>query len=300
MLSVTWTDPRGKVWDLSGGTEGVLLDLGQEGLDWSPIEHTWARGDMVWSVGRVTRGVHNLKITLGYSPVVGWLTGDALYQLLDEWWGQANSPFETGVLTVTRPDGQTRSRRLRLADTPGTSYTYDPGLGMEPVTELWSLTGDGGWWDGPEQSYTATYYNGALSGDQTKFYGGDTGAGWPLYISGGMYAGDAFVQNSGQGPMWLTWLIKGTVRNPTFGVTDVGVLRFEGTISVDQTVEISTDPTDRYVIDVDTGESLYSQVSGVWAPVPVGDRVPLTIAMDSNGTGVRVIATGREQFARAF
>ncbi|WP_066583950.1 hypothetical protein [Corynebacterium provencense] len=298
MLTVTWTDPRGKIWDLSGGTEGVILDLGQEGLDWSGIEHTWLRGDSVWAAARLSRGIHPLKISIGYSPATGWFTGDALYRLIDEWWTQANSPFELGTLTVTRPDGETRSRRLRLAESPDTSYTFDPGLGEEPVVEAWVLTGDGPWWEGPEQVYR--YDADDVSGTSTPFYG-PTGAGWPLYISAGVSAGDAWVANRGQGPMWLRWTIAGPVVNPVFGIGDA-VLAYQGSVLSGQIIEVETDPTMRSVIDTAdiARPSLYEQVSGTWAAAPVGDRVPVVIRADSIGAGGSITATGRAKYARAF
>lgn len=295
-LEITWTDPRGKVWDVGRGTEGVLLDLDADGLDWPELNHTWLRGDQVWSGVQLGRRSPKLRIQIGWSPATGWFTGAALYQLIDEWWSQANSPSELGTLTYRRPDGVTRSRRLRLAESPATTYTVDPGLDTEPPIELWSLTGDGPWWDGPEQTHR--FSSADLTGDQTPYYG-PSGAGWPLHISAGAYAGDAWIANTGQGPMWLTWTLVGPLTNPTFGPTGT-TLTFTGTIPAGQTVEVSTSPTSRWVIDDYAGESLYSAVSGTWAPVPTGPRIPLTIGAASIGTGGSITAAGREQYARAF
>lgn len=297
-LRIEWTDHRGKVWHLTEGTEGVILDLDQGGLGWAEVEHVFLRGDMVWAAARVKRAVHDLKIQIGYSPVTGWYTGNALYQLIDEWWGKANSPFELGTLTVIRPDGMTRSRRLRLADTPDTTYRYDPGIGEEPEVELWSLTGDGGWWDGPSQTYTFSVED--LNQGQAVPFFGPEGHGWPLYISSGVSAGDAFVRNEGQGPAWIRWTLEGPLLNPRFGVRGVGVLGFSGIVDEGQIIDISTDPNNRWVLDSGFNESMYAKVSGVWAPVPVGDRVQLTLEADQIGEGARIHAELVEQFARAF
>lgn len=297
-LKIEWIDPRGTVWHLTEGTEGVLLDLDQQGLGWSEIEHSWMRGEMVHGASRVARGVHKLKVTVGWSPVNGYYSGDAMYRLIDEWWSKANSPFELGTLRVIRPDGVVRSRSLRLAASPDTSYRYDPGLGMEPQVELWALTGDGGWWDGPEQTHAFSAAD-LTGGDTTPFYGSG-GAGWPLYISSGVSAGDAWIQNRGQGKAWLTWVLVGPLTNPRFGVAGPGVLTFSGVIPEGQIVEVVTDPERRRVVDEYAGESLYSAVSGVWAPAPVGDRVPLSISADAIGEGGSITAIVRERFATAF
>lgn len=298
-LQVTWTDHRGKSWDLTGGTEGVILDLGQEGFDWADIDHTWLRGDSTWAAARVTRGIHKLKVTVGYSPVTGWFTGDALYRLIDEWWTQANSPMQLGTLTVTRPDGETRSRRLRLAESPGTSYAYDPGIGEEPQTEAWVLTGDGSWWEGPEQAYA--YGSSDVAGTATPFYGA-AGKAYPFYISAGVSAGDARINNTGQGPMWLRWTLVGPLVRPRFGIAGTAELTYNGTMLSGQIIEVETDPTARAVTDTAdiTRPSLYGAVTGTWAPVPVGGGVQLTIAADMLGEGGSITATGRAQHARAF
>lgn len=294
-LKVTWTDHRGKVWDLTRGTQGVILDLDQEGLNWSSLSHNWERGDQFWTSGSVDRGTHDLKVLVGWRDGA-WLTGSAYYQLADEWWSQANSPFALGTLTITRPDGVTRSRRLRLADTPGTSMTYDPGIGQEKAPELWQLTGNGGYWEGGEQSFS---YSGSDMSSATPYYG-PTGAGWPLYISAGHVATDAFMVNQGQGPMWLTWILSGPMTNPRFGVQGSGVLTYTGNLLDGQVLEVSTDPTNRYAIDTYSRVSSYGALSGQWAPVPVGDRVPLHVSADAMGAGASITAIGRELYARAF
>ena len=143
-LQAIWTDPRGKEWNLTTGEQGVILDMDLEGLQWPEVSHTFAHGDMVRSASRVKRARHDLKVLVGWDR-----TGQDYYNLADVWWGQANSPFKSGRLTFTRPDGQTRSRRLVLADTPATSYRFDPGLGQENGPELWPLTGDGAYWGWP-------------------------------------------------------------------------------------------------------------------------------------------------------
>lgn len=296
-LTVTWTDPRGKVWDLTRGTEGVLLDLGQKGWGWSELEHVFTRGDSQWAASRVKRGIHELKVTVGWSPDTGYFEGDAYYRLADEWWSLANSPFEKGTLTVTRPDGVQRSRRLRLWESPATEYTYDPGIGQEPEPELWALTGDGGFWQGAEQSFVYRLQN-MSGGNGTPFYG-NSGSGWPLYISSGATAAGAVIDNLGQGPMWLTWTLIGPMSNPRFGA-DGGVLAYNGFIPAGEVIEVVTDPAGRTVVEQGSGENRYGFVDGVFSPAPVGKRIPLVISAEGMTSASSITVTAREQFARAF
>lgn len=471
-LQAIWTDPRGKEWNLTTGEQGVILDMDLEGLQWPEVSHTFAHGDMVRSASRVKRARHDLKVLVGWDR-----TGQDYYNLADEWWGQANSPFKAGRLTFTRPDGQTRSRRLVLADTPATSYRFDPGLGQENGPELWPLTGDGAYWDGPDQEVTIGGLSGdarinyivnprfvgapnpygwnfdsglslAPSGDllrvtssrvirtsyaivsaaaegsvpvkpgdqyifavsmwndsasavtvrpfmyndanmsiwgepytlpanggfkkvvctgvvpagvtylrpailaqgdlpvgtklsfrdplmevgttnlRPSFHGssgagyqwmgeankspslwseskmtpffGPEGHGWPLYIAGSTVAEDAWVNNRGQGDMWIDWELTGPMTNVQLGLEDGGRITYAGAIPQGQTVLITTAPGRRTVTEVGSGESRYSYVSGVFDPVPVGERVPLYVSAEGMTALSKIVAYGREQYARPF
>lgn len=471
-LQVVWTDPRGKEWNLTTGEQGVILDMDLEGLQWPEVSHVFAHGDMVRSASRVKRARHDLKVLVGWNR-----TGQDYYNLADEWWGQANSPFKAGRLMFTRPDGQTRSRRLVLADTPATSYRFDPGLGQETGPELWPLTGDGAYWDGPDQeviigglsgdsrmnyiinprfagssSYVGWNFDSGLSlavsgetlratfgrvvknnhsimsvssegsipvkpGDEfifsmnvwcesassvtlrvfcyndasasiwgepftisgnggfkkitcagvvpagvtylrpavlaqgdlpmgtklafrdpmvevgttnlrpsfngssgagyqwtgdvdrspslwsemssTPFYG-PNGAGWPLYIAGATVAEDAWVSNRGQGDMWIDWELTGPMTNVQLGLEDGGRITYAGAIPQGQTVLITTAPGRRTVTEVGSGESRYAYVSGVFEPVPVGERVPLYVSAEGMTPLSKIVGYGREQYARPF
>ena len=291
-LTVVWTDPRGKEWNLTSGRQGVVLATDQMGLGWPGIEHTYARGGAVHVASHVKRGVHNLKVLVGEG-----LVGQAFFDVYREWWTQANSPFEEGELAVTTPDDETRTRRLRLNDTPDTSHLFDPGLGLTHTPELWSLTGSGGWWLGEEQCVTYTPEPASGDGD-TPFYG-PNGAGWPLYIAS-VHTVDALtLTNDGQGPMWLTWVLVGPMSNPTVGFVDGGVIHYKGDLLPNEVVYIVTSPEGRRVV-TGNGLSRYDHVEATWAPAPSGGNVPLLISAGSFGAGAKVRAIGRPAYGTAF
>ena len=292
-LKVRWIDHRGKVWHLTEGTEGVVLDLSQRGLGWSELTHVFTHGDLQHAAATVGRGIHMLKVLVGYGK-----TGQEYYNLAHEWWAVANSPFELGTLEVEQPNGTVRSRRLRLAESPDTTYAYDPGIGQDNGPELWALTGDGSWWYGVEQTVTFKIGN-VPTASTIPFYGKD-GAGWPLYISAPGVARDAWMSNGGQGPMWPTYTLVGPLTSVLVGVTDYGVLSYNGNVAAGAIVTINTDPADRYVLESHSGDNRYGAVTGKYAPVPVGDRVALTIQAEGMTQESSIITTGRPAYARAF
>lgn len=294
-LTIEWIDPRGKVWNLTTGDEGVLLDVGQSDLTLSPIEHTYLRGGTQWAGSRVKQAEPSLKVLIGETGGDP-LTGTPYYTLADEWWTKANSPVDEGTLRITRPDGEVRELRCRLRDTPGTKYDYDPGSGIAEVPgEAWLLTSPAGYYSGPEQS---VMFGGDAIDNGMRFYG-PNGYGWPLYIAPANSASNVFVANRGQGPVWLTWTLVGPMVNPRFG-TSGGVLSYEGTIPAGEVVVVSTEPGYRYAIEAGSGDNRYGKVSGVYAPLPVGDRVPLTIVAEGMSTASSFTVTTRELFARPF
>lgn len=292
-LTITWTDHRGKEWDLGNGTQGVILGRGQKGLDWGEVEQTWIRGGQNWAATKVGRTTHTLAVEVGWG-----LQGADHYPLRSEWWSEANSPFHTGRLRFTRPDGVTRYRDLYLAAAPDLTMDYDPGLGMENGVEPWPLTGNGAWWLGDEQirRYTLETMGGTTG---TPFYGPD-GAGWPLHIGQAAVASDAWVSNRGQGPSWVTWTLEGPMTNVQVGVQGGGVLAYTGDILAGEVVEISTDPANRYAVEVGSGDSRYQWVSGSPTSVPTGDRVNLVISAEGMSAASSITASVTELYALPF
>lgn len=302
-LRIEWIDPRGKIWDLTSGEEGVLLDLGQEGLEVSGVEHQWARGGTLWVGAQIQRAEPSLRILVGDG-----LTGQPYYALADEWWSEANSVFEEGVLRVTRPDGEVREMRCRLRAAPGTSFTYDPGQPFREESdrvEAWLLAGSTAMWQGRRQE--SAFGIGVVGGRQnasagTPFFG-TRGYGWPLYISQPTLEVDqgstATFTNRGQGPMWLTWRLVGPMSDPRVGIGE-SVLAYRGAIPAGEVVEITTEPGRRAVTELGSGQSRFGLVSGAYAPVPVGVDVPLVATAEGMSAGSRIIASGRPQYRRPF
>lgn len=288
-LKVVWTDHRGVDWDLTTGDKGVILDVGQGGMSWPEMSHAHVRGGQVRTSTVLKRAEHHFKVTVGWDR-----TGTDYYRLRDQWWGAANSPWAEGTLTVTRPDGETRWRKLHLLDTPDTEYPFDPGLGYEPPVELWSLTGDYPWWWGdPEVEKFAP----GQAKSETPFYGPDD-HGWPLYIGSTLGAAGLEMTNRGQGPMWLDWTLVGPLSSPSFGVAD-GVLNFRGDVPAGEHVVVRTSPAQRGAWASD-GTNLYDEVSGTFAPIKAGQASALTMRAEGVSGASLIQATGTPGFAMPF
>ncbi|QGJ94148.1 minor tail protein [Corynebacterium phage EmiRose] len=291
-LVVEWIDPRGKTWNLTTGEQGVIFDMGQQGLGWSTIQHATARSGQRILSSTLERAVHNLAISLDPERV-----GMPAYELREEWWYKANSPYDYGTLKFTRPDGVVRTRRLKLADTPDTKLTYDPGIGAGDVVEVWPLTGNGPWWEGVAQEHIITYAD-LTGGNDTPFYGAD-GTAYPFYISRPFAAQGVTIDNTGQGPMWLTWELTGPMTDPVIGFDGGALLQYKGVISAGEKITIITDPEYRRVIDGD-GMSMFGYLYGRVAPTPKGQQVPLVFTAQAIGAATRAVVTGVTRYAAPF
>lgn len=288
-LKVEWKDPRGVTWNLTDGTQGVILARGQSGLGLPKVTHQYDDAGR-WASTQLGRAEPDLKVHVGLG-----LNGDDWFRLADEWWSKANSAFQTGELVVTRPDGTVRRLRARLRETPGITYDYDPGLpdavqGENP--DAWMLTADGSYWEGAEQS---VIINSTALG--ALFYG-SSGHGWPLYIASEYATNEKTLTNSGDAEMWIRWELVGPVSNPRVG-TEQGELRFIGDVPPGDVVVIETQPGYRSVRN-SLGENLLGKVWGTWAPMAKGGRRPIVAYADSIGAGGAIRALARERFVRAF
>lgn len=300
-LLIEWIDPRGRIWDLGTGTEGVLLDENQEGLGMSAVTHNWVRGDTMWAGMKLERARPSLRVNIGHD-----LYGQEWYQVAEEWWTQANSFTTPGILRFTRIDGEIREMRCRLREAPSTSYRFDPGRSFRrdsDTIEAWLLDGDSPYWQGKEQksSFGIAVVEGRIE-HSTPFFG-EQGRGWPLYVSQPVFEttgdGSASFSNKGQGGMWLTWTLQGPLTNPRFGV-EGAVLAYSGTISRGETVVVTTEPGFRTVTLLEQKASRFEKVSGQYAPLPVGEDIPLIVGAEGMDTKSKITVSGRPQYLRPF
>lgn len=63
---------------------------------------------------------------------------------------------------------------------------------------------------------------------------------------------------------------------------------------------VTTDPERRGVVSLPTKESRYRQVSGRYAPIPPGSRVPLDISAEYMSQDSSIIVHGTTKHAAAF
>lgn len=301
-LQVTWTDPRGQVWPLTGPEAQVRLAVDQAGFGLPNATHTHTPSGMI-SATVVEPAQMDLVVHLA-DP---YTSGQAFYRLHSEWWGEANSYFTDGRLAVRRPDGVERHRMARLRATPGTTYHHDPGLPLERAPELWPLVAQDAWWRGEEQVVTITEPR--AGGGRPNFFPSNTGAAAgdivlrPTYDVTQNYVAPGFT-NQGDLAMWPHIELQGPLDNPkiTFeGPGGGGSLTYNYTISAGRTIVIITDPNRRAVYDKDSGVSRYDRVSGTWSAV--APHTSVTVEAEVNGepqAGSRITVRASSAFATAF
>ncbi|MEI4273930.1 hypothetical protein TEK04_19590 [Klenkia sp. LSe6-5] len=292
----------GSVWSLT--TRGAPAQLlgGITGLFNADGETRWTTRD----VGRRRRG----RIVQGRSVSFQVLLGDNLHPssapwraVNAAWWAALGGGDDPFTLRLTLPEtdslGRPDVRTLQLWDTstdPGTSAVFSPyaGRAVFPVT----AEAESAFWSGPE--VTASFvYNPAADVD---YYGGPDGLGPPFYIGGGSQFDNATISNPGQTPAWLRWAITAPFSSASVGVGgDLIPLPFAQVLS--QRVVIETDPRRRSITD-GAGNNLWPLIGPglepLFAPVPSGMSVPLSIVLDNPAAGSRVDVALPPEYRRAW
>lgn len=279
-LEVEWVDPRGKVWNLHSGEEGVRLDTGQSGLQASPVENTYsADGARLLSSRRIPPTL-NLRLEIGAG-----LVGQDYFDLANEWWVQANSPTTPGTLRFVQPSGETREMQCRLDAYPTGEWTFDPGQPFHEEAdriEVWTLRGLTPYWQGEAQVL------------ETASNVGETGT---TTLSKFM-----FYRNEGDGPMWPVVELVGECEESEavfpYGRVTVSIPRPGDRVIVD------LDPFSRATLSSSGLAKDYVKVSWPALPLPAQKAGETSSKLQILSGAARYKASGkitvREQFARPF
>lgn len=293
LLKIEWVDPRGKTWDLTSGKQGVFLSVGQSDFGMSPINQiVTAAGTHIATQRDPLQP--SLAVDVGYR-----LSGQAYYDVAEEWWGFATPAEDPGTLRITQPNGKMREAKFRLREAPGTSWDYDPGLpGRDRPVEAWLLQGYSPWWDGARQFLT--YSRGEISRYE-PFYGKNNS--WPLHITSHALTGEAYFRNTGQGPMYPIITAMGPL--PSFVVQfGASAIEYNAPIPVGKIISINTEPGQVYAEDLGDGSNVLKNVrirNRIDFPsIPRGESVRVSIRTPSTDTRSRIVVSATEKFARPF
>lgn len=288
-LDLIWVGPDGSEWDWMGGTNGVILGEGLEGVLFPQFEQLTTS----MPTGRRYHGTRykaaSINATLQVADTVvaaetasggrdGYRRGKA-WRALDRRVRQSLSPTTPGTL-MCRADGEERFRSLRLEEL---DYTLKKWPDIRGIVEYdIELVDDSPFWRGREVIYDFPYQ----TQNTADYYGREAGVGPDLYISASNNTAlGVNVNNPGDVEAWPTWVITGPVQASVgFGdsITQLPYLA-EG-----ETLTLVTDPIRRSITDAQ-GNRAWSRVPNRrFIPVPAGDQLPITVATTDSGPGSSV------------
>jgi hypothetical protein len=216
---------------------------------------------------------------------------DWLYRYRAFW--RTIDPRQTGVWSVTTPDGGTRT--LTCRGNPDGTSTYE----VDPLSYGWSAYGvrliaeDPFWYGTPE-----TYTWGA--GDSQPVFGGPG----VINISRSSDLTTATISNAGDVEAYVQWTIRGPVKSAQLGAAGRPIV-VPFAVAAGRELVVDTRPTAMSAIerDVDGGNTVdRTEELGTssWVAVAAGNDVALSLALASDGPGSFVRADLTPRFYRAF
>jgi hypothetical protein len=272
-LRHTFTGWDGQVWDLSDwSTAGVFLTAGGlRGLDHPETEdftdeYAGMDGQVLTGFKVVARSCFWPILVWSDVSTDEWLDRDAAF------W-ESLEPGRVGTWTVTRPDGSSRSLRVRCTPEGDTSFDMDPSsAGWMPYGI--KLVADDPYWTSepvPREFSVEepTDFTGTEDEDQDGFF-----------VWGGSSLAEAEIVNDGRVPAWPIWTLVGPLTDPIIGV---GGKTIEcPTVADGDTLVIDTSPRVRSALlnGVDATADLGD---AEFAPVPAGGSQSLSVVATGAG-----------------
>ena len=278
-LDMTWTGWEGSVWQLSSPVDGTVMMPGVRGLTMPAVVHYTSTHASV--PGARWRG-HTVAAREVFWPLQVYTdAGSTEWLDKDQKFWRTMRPDKTGVWTVKRPDGQTRTLTLRFVDDGTHAYNIDPaicGWTSYGVT----LTAEQPYWAGPTET--------------GSWAGGSAPQFFPtLTIAPGGTLATAQLNNPGDVEVWPVWRIYGPCTNATVGLNG-RTITIPFTLNDGEMLEIDTAPRAQTAMmgAVDrTGE-----LTGVdFAPLPADQRTTLALSIAGGG---RITATLTPLYLRAW
>lgn len=296
---MTGTD--GTQWDVVNGTESLTLaEDGLSGILFPKFDNQ--RVDLVQ--GTRFTGTRLTGVEVSATLVVGdsaWSDGlierlghprrGVEFMELDASVRRALTPGEIVRFTAQVEGRARRVLDVRLED-------LDTDMPMAPdktgfVAHDVEFVSDGPLW----RSGRASTFDYAPVGDeQLNYYGGQAGAGTPLFLGGSGASAASALRNGGDLPAWPTWSVTGPIRAT---ITVAGKAIETKLLAPGETVVIDTAPWSRSVT-VDGVSAWNRLVSRGFAAVPTGDNPQVEIVARDIGPGGGVRAELFEQYLGAW
>ena len=235
--AMTWTGWDGSQFDLLSLDSGAVLTEGLRGLNMPTLTDYTSESPAV--DGARFRGSRTNQREVFWPLLVYGDGGSQAWIEYDRAFWNTLRPGKTGVWTVTHPNGETRSLRLRFKDDGGQSYDVDPsrvGWSAYGIT----LVADQPYWEGP--AVTRTWKPSA----PTPFLGS---GGPPFTISPGSSLGKATMDNPGDVDAYPMWVLTGPIDSASVGMSGK-VTEYQSGITAGKTVVIDTSPDQQRVTEI--------------------------------------------------
>lgn len=292
MIGVSLLGADGSTWDLRRGP--IRLAPGPEGLGLPKfsrptVESPGLDGQALQAIGsRALAREGQLKgLMQPQATEAAWLA------LQRAWWA-AWSPDLPATITITDPNGGTRSIGAFLDSDDG----Y--GLDLEPTVNLFeelpvSWVADDPWWRGPE----------VQAGSATVATGGDWLAGGtapPFAFQAAAVAGSGLLTNPGEVPAWPVYRVSAGTTSWSVAVNGQATAG-AFTIPAGSRLVVDTDPAVQTALLIDGSGNVTNvtpQLSAIaFAQVPVGGSVPVTTSVQG-GNGASVTVAISPRYRRGF
>jgi len=268
VFQVSLTGGDGSYWDLSNGPARLLT--GVQAFAAPDVTHFWQTSPVVdgsrWDGMRTGSTDNILPVAITAPDWQTWRDTDAAFF-------RAIHPGNEVALTVTAPDGTSRTKMMRFVSGGGVE-------GMDPLTQgfasyLLEFTAANPYWRGDDVSVT---YSAA---DPVPFFPGP-----PFYINGNATS-TATIANPGDEPAWPRYIISGAASSWSVGV-GAALVSSNTAVADRQLVVVDTNPDELTVMDGNGNDVYESLANDSFAAIPAGARVPLSLELDTPGVNAEV------------
>lgn len=275
LSGIRWTGWDGSDWELYGPgalNSGVVLGRRLRGLHFAEMDEWSQESPAVDGASYLGYRIKPREVFLHLR--VYRHTSSAEWIDYDRQFWRSMLPASPGVrgpgrLTVTAPDGQ--SRTLELYPSHRGDYEYD----IDPSKRGWCgygqyLTAYRPFWVGE------TVRGGVFTeGGSTGFFGGAVGsAGPPFVIGSSAVFGSAAIDNPGDEPAWPVWTLTGPFTAASIGVPGQ-LSELTMSLAAGETVIIDTDPLAQTVTDGAGAPRIPTQIGGApFASIPPAGPSP--------------------------
>lgn len=289
-VTSTWTGYDGSVWDISNPNSGVLLtNDGVRGLHMPKFTKYRSQSPILH--GSRFKGYRGEERSIFWPLLVYSDVSSSDWLDRNEQFWKTMHPGQTGLWTVTRPDGKSRAITCRFEDDGDWTDTgaVQNGWALYPV----SLVAEQPYWMGEPivRSWKQTA--------DLDFFPDDEPDDYVLYIASSSQLDSAKMSNPGDEPVRPIWTAVGPFDSATVGVE--GRTITVGPLEENEVRIIDTRSEFLAMYDKD-GNEVTDELSddSQFASIPPGETVLLSLDMTGGDEGAYVEAAITPLYHRAY